>query len=183
MKPSSPFVRALAWWAAGACLAIAAGSASAAGSAAADPDLAAVAQFSLNDKVIGEYTVVFNNFVTLQKEHPDIAKQLNEEGDQQDSDQQTIADEIAWINKYPVISNAITQSGMSVHDYILCTLAVIQAGIYAYMVQSQGDAGWKNVPAGVPTDNVRYYLANKAKFDAINKLGDQLNGGDKEQND
>lgn len=135
-------------------------------------DLKAVSGYRLNDKSLAQYTAVIRNLVALQKEHPEIVEQLNKDNESENAD--SIADVVDVINRYPQLSGAITSAGMSVTDYVTCSYALIQTAIYA-LVAANGD--WSKVPAGIPTDNVRYYLANKAKFAQLNDLVNQLNSG------
>lgn len=175
-------LRALPGFFCGALLAVAAAAALAAGSPGDARDLQAVANFKLNDRVLDRYTAVVRNFITLKKEHPDVVRSLEQEGDNRGGEE-TIAEMVDWIDRQAPVRDAITSAGMSVRDYALCSFAMIQTALYAYAVRAGGDAGWKDVPAGVPSDNVRYYLANKAKFDAIDRLNEQLNGAGDGGND
>ncbi|MGH8274103.1 MAG: hypothetical protein ACRES9_07605 [Gammaproteobacteria bacterium] len=143
----------------------------AAGDANHDEDMRAVNNFRLNDKMIAEYTAVLKNFVVLRKQHPEVAKQMDE--DSESANNKTFAQIAVSVNKFPLVRDAITRSGMSVTDYILCSFAVLQAGMRA-MAVSEG-ASTSTVPSGIPTDNLHYYQANEARFDAVSKLMQQMN--------
>ncbi len=153
---------------AGLVLACAMSSASAAGAPGQNTDEQAANSFRLNDKVITEYTAVLKNLIAFRKQYPEVAKQMDKDG----ADNQTIAQATAMIDKYPQARDAITRTGMSVTDYITCSFAVVLTGTRA-MTISQG-ASASSVPSGVATDNLRYYMANKAKFDALSKLMAQM---------
>ncbi len=154
----------------GVAFACVASGAFAAGAPDQDADMQAVNSFRLNDKVIAKYTAVIKNLIALQKQHPEVEKQLDKDSDI--ADKQTIAQAVAMVDKYPLARDAITRSGMSVTDYITCSLALVQASMRA-MAIGQG-ASALSVPSGAATDNLHYYLANKAKFDALSQLMSQM---------
>lgn len=158
----------LAVLAAAAALAQAAPAGGGAGSR--DADLKAVSGYRLNDRTLARYTAVIGNLVALQKQHPEVVEQLKEESGSRSAE--SIADVVAVIDRHPQLSGAITSAGMSVRDYVTCSYALIQTAIYAL---AAGNGDWSRVPAGIPTDNVRYYLANKSKFAQLNELVNQLN--------
>lgn len=132
-------------------------------------DLETVSRYHLNDRVLSRYAAVIRNLVALQKRQPDLARKIASEGGGQVT---SIADVVAKVNKYPELRDAITAGGMTVKDYVVCSYALIQTAIYA-AVAARGD--WSKIPSGVPTQNVRYYLKNRAKFDQLNQLINQLN--------
>lgn len=152
----------------GAVVLIAAPSASAASSQ--DADVQAINNFALNDHVIAQCTVAARNLVALRKQHPDLAKQMDKDSDEADS--KTLAQAAAVIDKHPEAHAAITESGMSVTDYLKCTLALIQTGFRDAALRE--GASPSAVPAGIATDNVHYYRANKARLDALGKMIGQL---------
>ncbi|MGH8128175.1 MAG: hypothetical protein ACRETC_07375 [Gammaproteobacteria bacterium] len=151
---------------AGVALACAMSGAFAAGTTDQDADMQAVNNFRLDDQVLTRYTAVLKNLVTLQKQHPEVMKQMNKDGDS--SDTQTIGQAIAVINRHPQVRDAVTRTGMSVANYITCTYALVQTAVRA-MALKQG-APASSIPSGIPTDNLHYYQANKVRFDALNKL-------------
>ncbi|HEX5314034.1 MAG TPA: hypothetical protein VFX38_03880, partial [Gammaproteobacteria bacterium] len=155
------------------------GSAFAADSSADSADLKAVANFRLDDAVIAKFTQATKNIIALQKQHPELAKKMDAEST--DADEQSIAAVVAFVKKYPPYSDAITRSGMSIADYVTCSFALIQTGMYATMGGS--DAGSVNTSgmSAVQAQNVKYFKANQAKFEALSKLMDQLNDSDSDQ--
>ncbi|MGH8426803.1 MAG: hypothetical protein ACRES7_02335 [Gammaproteobacteria bacterium] len=163
--------RFLGFAVAGVALACVMSGAFAAGTADQDADMQAVNNFRLNDKVIAEYSAALENLIALQKQHPEVTKQMDKESDSENNP--TIAQVVAMINEYPLARDAITRTSMSVNDFILCGFVVLQTGMRA-MSLGQG-ASASSVPSGVPTDNLHYYQSNKAKFDALSKLTAQMN--------
>ena len=127
-----------------------------------DPDLQRVAKFQLDDQVVARYIKAQQLLAQAAKAHPELSKDSDQGGDAK-----SIDDAIARIDRMPVMHATLAQAGLSSSDYVLCSFALIQAGVYAAVVQMQGEKAWAKIPPGIPADNTHYVIAHKAQMDKL----------------
>lgn len=123
-----------------------------------DPGLQRVAQFRLNDQVLAKFMRAQQAIMQVSKAHPELAKQTDS------SNAKTIEETILRVDKQPLLRAALASAGMTSSDYVLCSLALMQSGIYAWGVQMQGQKMWDKIPRGVPSENTRWVIAHKAEL-------------------
>lgn len=145
--------------------------AQAAAPAADDPDLQRVAHFRLDDQVMAKYIKAQTALMQAAKSHPEL------EGQEDASDAKTLDETVARLDKQPVLRAALASAGMSTSDYVLCSFALMQSGIYAWGVQMQGQKMWAKIPPGIPTENTRWVIAHKAELDKLKAVSGD-NGSD-----
>ena len=126
-----------------------------------EPDARAVAEYRLTDERLENFVRASRNLQAVLEADPDLLAELEGEGEEF-----SIAETAARWDSLPAIRNAIQSAGMTSTEYITFTFAMFQAGMGAWMVE-QGGAG--RLPAGVARENVDYYLANKARFEALSE--------------
>jgi hypothetical protein len=125
-----------------------------------DPDLQRVAHFRLDDRVVTQYIRAQKMLMQAVKAHPELQ-------DQEDpSDAKTLDETIARLDKQPALRAALASAGMSTTDYVLCSFALMQSGIYAWGVQMDGKT-WAKIPPGIPTENTKWVIAHKAELDKL----------------
>jgi len=134
---------------------------------ATDPDLQRVARFRLDDQSMAKYVKAQRAIMQVSKAHPELEKQTGS------SNAKTLDETIARIDRQPLLRAALASAGMSSSDYVLCSLALMQSGIYAWGVQMQGQKMWDKIPPGIPTENTRWVIAHKAE---LKKLQAQAEG-------
>jgi len=162
---TNPFSSVRARW---ACLALLAALVSLGAQAGApkgdDPDLQRVAHFRLDDQVMAKYTKAQQALMQAAKAHPEL-------GDQDDpGDAQTIDETVARLDRQPVFRAALASAGMSTTDYVLCSFALLQSGLYAWGVQMDGQKMWAKIPPGIPTENTRWVIAHKAEMEKLKAI-------------
>jgi len=131
---------------------------------AEDPDLQRVAQFRLDDQVMAKYMKAQQALMQAAKTHPEL------EAQEDPGDAETLDETVARINKQPVLRAALASAGMGATDYVLCSFAVLQSGVYAWGVQSEGQKMWAKIPPGIPTENTRWVIAHKAELEKLKAM-------------
>lgn len=139
----------------------------AAAPSADDPDLQRVAQFRLDDQVVAKYIKAQQALMQAAKAHPESSRNTGDE----DNDK-SLADTIARVSKQPLMRSALASAGMSASDYVLCSMALLQSGLYAWGVQSQGQKMWAKIPPGIPSENTKWVIAHKAEMDKLKAVSE-----------
>lgn len=124
-----------------------------------DPDLQRVAQFRLDDQSMAKYIKAQQAVMQVSEAHPELETQTDDS-----SNAKTLDETIARVDKQPLLRAALASAGMSSSDYVLCSLALMQSGIYAWGVQMQGQKMWDKIPPGVPTENTKWVIAHKTEL-------------------
>ncbi|GEM_PF-4597617 len=133
---------------------------------ATDPDMQRIANFRLTEPVVDKYIQVQTALMQAVKAHPELQQQAMAQGNAKSLDEA-----IARVERQPVIHAILARNGMSASDYVLCTFALLQGGIYAASVKLKGDKAWTQIPPGIPTENTRYVLAHKPQMDKLRAAG------------
>jgi hypothetical protein len=141
--------------------------AQAAASKADDPDLQRVAHFRLDDQVMAKYIKAQQALMHAAKTHPEM------EDEEDAGDARTLDETIARLDRQPLLRAALASAGMSTTDYVLCSFALMQSGIYAWGVKMDGQKMWAKIPPGIPTENTRWVIAHKAELDKLKAATDE----------
>jgi DNA-binding protein len=100
--------------------------------------------------------------------HPDQAKQMEADPDED----LTLAQSIAKLDQMPEVVAVLKKDGLSTHDYVVGSMALLQAGASAYVVKAKGATVWADLRArGINTDNVRFYMEHEKEIQKATDLG------------
>jgi hypothetical protein len=125
-----------------------------------DPALQTYRLTSANlDKFIAATTAL----KALEDEDIDIEDRLDMD-DPEDVDLNEIA---AAFDSEPRIKGAINSAGMTSRDYVTFLFSMMQAMFGSVMVQMGGEQALNDMPNGVLKDNIRFFTANQARFEAL----------------
>lgn len=129
------------------------------------PELKEVSSFKLDMKFVQNLSAATYEVKTYEDAHPDTTPKI--EGDPRD-DTDTLDRRVARISKMPDVLTILKKHGLTAYDYVVGSVALLQASGGAMMVQARGDDAWPELQArGINTDNVRFYMAHQ---DEIEKL-------------
>jgi len=100
----------------------------------------------------------------LQKQVDDAEKQMEALGGSDDKAAETIADMAQTLGKIPHISEALGSAGLTMHEFALFEMSMLQAGFAAGLKK----AGLlKQMPPGVPPENVQFVIDHEAEIQRI----------------
>lgn len=80
--------------------------------------------------------------------------------DEGDEDEQSIADIVAAYDKVPKLKGAITGTGLSVREFIVMQLAMMQAALVVGFQDPENTGREITIPDGVSKENVAFVRAN-----------------------
>lgn len=144
--------------------AFAAGPTSQAAKNKADTD--ALQQVKISENDIAKFKVAERNLIALKKSDPKVGEKMA------DTPDNASIDELAQsLDSLPVVKRAISTAGLTSRQYVLMTLAIIEAMLASEYVK-QGKA----VPSDVVTANVA--IVNKHQTE-LGSLFEQLNADSK----
>jgi len=145
---------------------------SAAKSSAADADVKEVASYKLTMDAVRKYAQASRTMKQLEKKHSDDEQEDQDEQDNQDSDDdgnsESLADTEAKLASIPEARKAIEGAGLSVHEYVVITFALLQSAISQYAMEHGADPAKIARDAGIHPANVTFYKEHKAEIDALN---------------
>ena len=135
-----------------------------------DPDAKAMQTFTLTPGLLSRTVKVQQKLLAAAKHDPSLRKQL-EKGDPGSS--KTIAEMEKRVDANPALASAIRAEGLTTHDYLLTSMAALQAMLYASMKQQFPTM---KLPADLNPANVdfaqRHPEAMQAYGASLQQLGD-----------
>jgi hypothetical protein len=128
-------------------------------SAAGDTDLARAARdHRLSMPLLERYAQAARNLQQLEQTDPEVRRRMDAMGDQE---AQSIDEVTRAIEADPQIRQAIERAGMNVRDYMLTSVALMQA-MMASDFQRQGFI--QELPPEVSADNVQFVRENETRI-------------------
>ena len=138
----------------------------------ADADMQALQNYRLTEAGLAKYIQASHNLVTIVKNKPEWAKNI----EASEKDNASFADMAAFYDKIPPVRQALNSAGMSSRDFVLFTMSMFQAAMGAWaMTQSGG-----KLPQGTPPENVAFYKKHEAE---LKKLTEEMQAASKESGD
>ncbi len=144
--------------------------------AAVDPELnRAVRDYRLTMPRMQQYVRAVRNLHQLERTDPELRRRMEAMGDQED---RSMAEVTNLIEGEPQLRRAIEESGLTVRDYMLISLAFMQS-MMAYEFQRQGYI--QELPPEVSPENVAFIRDNEQQLQPLlqelNQLGEGGGGG------
>lgn len=123
----------------------------------------AIASYRLTSAGLDKFVRATNALKGLEEEDIDIEDRIDMD-DPENIDLNEIA---AAFDSEPRIKNAINGAGLTSREYLTFMFAMIQAMFGSVMVQMGGEQALNDMPAGVLKDNIQFFTANQAAFEAL----------------
>jgi hypothetical protein len=140
-----------------AAVATAAGSADAQSS----PDERDIAAYTLTMPAMRKAGMATERMLELVLRDEGLARELETLAQEEDeSDAQSIADIVAAYDRMPKLKGAITGTGLSVREYVVMQLAMMQAAIVVGFQDPENSGKAITIPDGVSKANVAFVRAN-----------------------
>ena len=150
-------------------LAVAATAAGASGQAAppaiaalADP---AVANYRMTTTDLQKFNAATRALQVLKSEGLDL------DGRIQDPDQMDLPRLAAVFDGEPRVKAAINDAGMTSTQYLVFLFSMMQTMFGAVAVEMGGEQALNDMPDGALKDNVRFFMAHRAEFEAMRESG------------
>lgn len=117
-----------------------------------------IAALQLTDAAFAKYSQATRGLGALAKQLP---------GDCGDDDSpQSLASLVAKLDAIPGVKAAIQAAGMTTHEYLVFSFALVQAGVAAYALEQPG----AKLPSGVSMANVSFVRAHRAAIEALGSV-------------
>lgn len=142
-------------------------------SASDDKFMQELSSYRLTDAALAKFTQAAQNLIQLQKDHPELAKEA--ENEPSSGDVKSIDEMVALYHRHPQIERAINSASMSTRDFVLFSMSMFQAGMGAWALQQSG-----KLPEGTPMANVTFYKAHEAQ---LKKLNEEMQAAQEEGKD
>ena len=138
-------------------------------SSTADADVKEIASYKLTMDAVRKFSQASRTMKQLEKKHADDEEDDESADDSDDAkDSESLADTEAKIASIPEARKAIEAAGLSVHEYVVITFALLQSAISQYAIGQGADPAKIARDAGIHPANVTFYKEHKAEIDALN---------------
>lgn len=123
-------------------------------------DEAALAAYTLDMDKVERWQRAAENLEQLTAENPG----LQESWDAEAADAESFDDMLAQIGREPEVRRAIESAGLSLRDYVLTNLALLQAMVAQSALEMNPGSP---APEGVNPENVAFVRENRARLEAM----------------
>ncbi|MBW3571298.1 MAG: hypothetical protein KY467_09340 [Gemmatimonadetes bacterium] len=123
----------------------------------------ALRTYRLTSANLDKFLAATNALKALEDEDIDIEDHI----DMDDPEDIDIGEIAAAFDNEPRIKRAINSAGMTSRDYVTFLFAMMQAMFGSVMVQMGGEQALNDMPDGVLKENIRFFTANQARFEAL----------------
>ena len=130
----------------------------------AQSDEETIARYRLTEGVYAKYLQASRNLIAAWK--ADRAAFKDEDEDEADGDEATIAELAAQYDAHPAAKRALTSAGITSREFVTFTFAMFQAAMAAGVIQ-QMNGKLDDVPAGAQRDNVLFYRRHEAELERV----------------
>ncbi len=129
------------------------------------PELREVSSFRLDMDFVKRLAAATTEVLAYEEEYPEDAPKI--EG-YPDDDTDTLDRRVMRIGKLAPVMSSLRKYGLTPNQYVVGSLAVMQARGGAQMVKIEGDAAWDDLKArGINSDNVRFYMIHQQQIDTL----------------
>jgi hypothetical protein len=130
-------------------------------SASASADQREMDNFRLTKAKMDKWISAQWGIVKLAQAHPELATEIRARDDDDASDDPTLDELAAQIEKVPEVRKALQRAGLTAREYALTTFAVFEAS-FAYAAKKEGLI--KEIPAEVPAAHVTLVAQYEAEM-------------------
>jgi hypothetical protein len=136
--------------------------------ATGDADLRELSRYQLTLAEVRKYAAANANLA----KHPKVAEDEDAEGDSdEDTSDESLDGMAARIGKIPEARKAIESAGLTVRQYAVITMALIQASMAQFAVDSGADPAKVARDAGVNPANMKFVKEHKAELQKMQGTG------------
>jgi hypothetical protein len=137
--------------------------------ASEDRDLKEIASYKLTMEAVRKFSQASRTMKQLEKKSPKHEQdgEDEDEDDNDDADSESLADTEAKLSSMPAARSAIEAAGLSVHEYVVITFALLQSAVAQYALEQGADPAKIARDAGIHPANVTFYKEHKAEIDAL----------------
>jgi hypothetical protein len=121
--------------------------------------LAEVGAYRLSDEGLERFRQAIHNLVEVIEADPSI----HHRGAATDGFEETIA----FLEQEPAVGRALAAAGMPAREYVLFSMAFIQAGVVMHMADAMGESSLDELPESVSRENVAYFRANRERLEGV----------------
>jgi hypothetical protein len=133
-----------------------------------DADLRELSRYQLTLTEVRKYAAANANLA----KHPKVAEDEDAEGDSEDdTNDESLDGMAARIGKIPEARKAIESAGLTVRQYAVITMALIQASMAQFAVDSGADPAKVARDAGVNPANIKFVKEHKAELQKMQGMG------------
>ena len=126
-----------------------------------------IQRFTLTSPFLDKMAAVQGKVATLEKDHPEMEKQVKGAASQNRGETDDSIDGMAKrIDSFPPLVNIIKAQGLTVRQYVVGTMALLQASMYATMKKQMPSM---KTPEGMNMANVAFIEAHQAEMDKFQK--------------
>jgi hypothetical protein len=147
-----------------------------AAAAQAGADEKAVAAYRLSMPALRKAGQATERMLELVLRDQGLARELEERARKEGGggDTQTIADIVAAYDEMPKLKGAITGTGLTVREFIVMQLAMMQAALVVGFQDPENTGKEITIPDGVSKENVAFVRANWAELQRMGARAQQL---------
>jgi hypothetical protein len=129
-----------------------------------DRDSQEVSKYQLSESTLTKYSQAAHSLALLAKKLPSACS----DDDDDDDGPQTIAKFAMKIEAIPGANKAIESAGLTTHEFVVFTFAVVQSAGAAFALERPGT----QLPPGVNMANVNFVRAHQAAIEQLNVEAD-----------
>ena len=132
-----------------------------------------IQRFTLTSPFLDKMAAVQRKVATLEKDHPEMEKQMKGAASKnREETDNSIDGMVKKMDSFPPLVNIIKAQGLTVRQYVVGTMALIQAGMYAAMKKQMPSM---KTPEGMNMANVAFIEAHQAELDKFQKSMKSMN--------
>lgn len=138
-------------------------------------DAKEIANYRLTMAALRKMAQVQENMYTMVTANPGLKeKYAKMERDDDEPEPKTLDDMARMLDRVPEMKRAVTSAGFTPREYMVATMAMMQAAMTAGFMEMDGPMKVKEIPPGVLHDNVHFLKANKAELDRMQARAREL---------
>ena len=142
--------------------------------AATQADMREVMSYRLTDSTFARLLKVQDNVYATMKANPDVAKKYVGPLGGQSSDATPGLDGfVKTIDQIPEVKQAIARAGLSTRQYLIASMATMQAIMIDGMLQTYGGADQGDIPPAIK-DNMAFLKAHQTDVDRMRSRGVEI---------
>lgn len=130
-----------------------------------DADAKEIQEYRLTSATLTKLGQVQENLYAAMKAHPELGKGHADSSEDREDEPKTLDDMAKRFDRIPEMKQAIVKSGLTPRQYALATMAMMQAGMSAAVMEMPGADKSKIAPA--VQANIAFMKAHKTEIDRM----------------
>jgi hypothetical protein len=141
---------------------------------APDKDLLEMQHYTLTMPNVTRFWETFGSLAKVAKDHPELKDALETDADKHED----LAAIEKRVSSVPVVKSAITDHGLTVHEFVLLQFTLFQAAMARALAPPGPERAEKAREANVNPANLDFIEKHKAEIEALQAKNLPKNGGD-----